>query len=141
MSDAIRAAPAGHWWQSLLQFSRFSVVGGLATLSHVSTYVALGGVAGLPPVIANLLAFVLALALSYLGHGFWTFAGAARAPRGVHARVVRFVIVALLGLSMNTLFVVLIVDLFRGSYLYATPLMAGVTPLALFALNRRWVFS
>jgi putative flippase GtrA len=123
----------------LLQYARFGVVGLGATLVHVLVYAGLIELLALSPLAANTAGFALAVNLSFFGHRGWTF----RDQRGPEARrsLWRFWVVALLGFALNTLFVWLVTDLLGLGYAYAIPLLAGVTPLATFALSKLWAFS
>jgi len=55
----------------LVQCSRFAVVGVAATLVHSTVYMLAAGATG--PLWANLLGFGVAVGVSFLGHGCWTF--------------------------------------------------------------------
>ena len=79
------------------QMGRFALVGGAATAVHL----AVGGSAigaGVPPLVANAVAFVAAFAASFAGHYGFTFAGNGAAFGGSLAR---FLAVALLGFALN----------------------------------------
>jgi putative flippase GtrA len=136
MPPASRAAPS---LALLLQYGRFGLVGLGATLVHVLVYAGLIELLALAPLAANTAGFALAVNLSFLGHRGWTF----REQRGAGARrsFRRFWVVALLGFALNTLFVWLVTGLLGLGYAWAIPLLAGVTPLATFALSKLWAFN
>jgi putative flippase GtrA len=51
------------------------------------------------------------------------------------------VLVSLIGLALNSFWVWLLVQRLDLPLWAPYPLVLGVTPLAVFALNRRWVFA
>ena len=118
------------------RMGRFALVGGAATAVHL----AVGGsaiAAGVPPLVANTVAFGAAFAASFAGHYGFTFAGNGAAFGGSLAR---FLAVALLGFAVNQgllsalLASTSIVPL--GAFFLAT----AVTALLTFALARGWAF-
>ena len=116
-----------------LQYGRFLVVGAGATAIHVLLYVAAAAMLGWPPLAANALGFAAGVQVSFFGHGRWTF----RASTG---RVVRFWLVAGLGLALNSAFVQLVTADLGLGYGWAIPFIAGVTPVVTFTLSKLWAF-
>ena len=53
----------------------------------------------------------------------------------------RFLVVSLVSYALNLCWVWLLVTHFGLPKLAPVPLVLGVTPLAVFALNRQWVFN
>jgi putative flippase GtrA len=124
------------------QFLRFGGVGVLATLVHVSAYVVFVEKVGTTPIVANLLAFGLAVMVSFAGHAGWTFrAEFGRSGRSVHVLFARFAISALLGLLLNSIFVLVLVTWWGLAYGWAIPFFVFVTPVVLYLTNRMWVFA
>ena len=129
--------------RTLGQLVRFGVVGTGATFTHGLTFVGTIELGHLAPLIANLVAFSIAVLVSFVGHLSWTFRrqrqqGLARSTEGAF---VRFVLVALAGLLLNTLVVFAVVNVLGGSYLIALGLMVTLVPLAVFGLSKRWAFA
>jgi len=92
------------------------------------------------PGAANVLAFSIAVVVSYIGNVRWTFrAQDADTRRNAYSMFARFALSALLGLALNTVFV-LIVSTMTWNYLWAVPFFVCVTPLLLFFANKLWVF-
>jgi putative flippase GtrA len=119
------------------QFGRFVAVGAAATATHVGVAMALveSGTVGFS--VANIVAFCVALVVSYLGNHGWTFAAV-----GAHARrFPRFAVVAVMGLALNQLIVFLTVGLAGWNYRIALAVVVLVVPGLSFAVNRRWVFD
>jgi putative flippase GtrA len=119
------------------QLARFGIIGGLATATHVAVAVVAVEVFGWAAFWANLLAFSMAVAVSYLGNHRWTFARS-----GGHARyLVRFVTVAIASLGLNQTIVFLIVDEFGWHYLWAITAVVLVVPASGFIASRHWAFA
>lgn len=77
--------------------SRFALVGGIATLTHLivgATLIALD----VAPLWANLAAFLTAFGISFTGHHFFSFQGHGTSTRQTFPR---FAMVALLGFLCN----------------------------------------
>ena len=96
---------------------------------------------GVSPFWGNVLGFAVAVAVSYFGHFYWTFARADRSRPGLQESIPKFIATALSGLALNGLAVYVIVDLWSASYLYALPIIVFVTPLAVFLLCKCWAFA
>jgi putative flippase GtrA len=121
------------------QLVRYALTGGLASVVNIGVYWALAG-GGMDPNLAWTIGFLAAVAVGYVVHSRWSFQGHGR--RDNLARTgSRFFAVALVSFAINQLWVWLLVQYF-GLPLWAPyPLVLGVTPLIIFALNRRWVFA
>ena len=116
---------------------RFVVVGLAATATHVACGLVLAEAAGLAPFWANLLAFCVALFVSYLGNHRWTFAA-----QGAHAfHFPRFAVIALAGLALNQAIVYVMVGVMALDYRLALAVVVLVVPALSFVLNRGWVFA
>jgi putative flippase GtrA len=131
--------PIARLWRLGLQYGRFGAVGAAATATHVTLFAGLIELVGLAPLVANLGAFGVAVLVSFVGHRHWTFRPAAE--RAASRSLCRFVVVALIGLALNSLTVYLTVDLLGLSYRYALVLMVSVVPLAVFTLSKLWAFA
>ena len=131
-----------NWSQGLAQrvsgeLLRFAVIGVLATLTHVACYLALYPGMLSSAAAANVVAFSLAVFVSYLGNARWVFPHS----EGGRAEVVKFCVSALTGLGLNTFFAWYLVDVRGASRYLSVALMVSVTPLAVFALNKYFVFT
>ena len=121
------------------QLFRYALTGGLASVVNIGVYWVLA-LRGMDPNLAWTAGFVAAVIVGYVVHSRWSFRGHGR--RDNLARTgSRFVIVSLVSFGLNQLWVWLTVREF-GLPLWAPyPLVLGVTPFVVFALNRRWVFN
>jgi putative flippase GtrA len=125
----------------VLQLGRFGVVGALATLTHALTFAAAIETVHARPLLANFLGFALALCVSFVGHFHWTFR-AETGGRGpdVASMFLRFALVALAGLLLNSLIVLVVVEQLGFDYRIAMLLMMTAVPLLLFWLCKRFAF-
>lgn len=116
---------------------RFAVSGGLATVTHVVTFVVLVEYLAVRPVSAAGIAFVVAIFVSYGMNYHWTFS-----VTGPHRVLLpRFFLVALLGLVLNIGITYVVVDVAGYWYGYALLLVLLVVPAMTFVLSKLWVFN
>lgn len=131
----------GKAMRHLLQYLTFGSVGLAATAVHVLAFVTLIELTATSPLLANLLAFALAVLVSFGGHRRWTFRPEAADLRDPKAALLKFIMVALLGLTLNSAAVYLIVELLELPYWYALLVMVGIVPLIVFLISKHWVFA
>lgn len=122
------------------QLIRYALTGGLASIVNIGVYQICASRMALHPNLAWMIGFVAAVLVGYVTHSRWSFRGHGR--RDNLARTGgRFVIVSLISFGLNSLWVWLLVE-HLGLPLWAPyPLVLGLTPLIVFTLNRKWVFS
>ena len=121
------------------QLVRYALTGGLASVVNIGVYWVLAA-RGMDPNLAWTAGFVAAVIVGYIVHSRWSFRGHGR--RDNLARTGgRFVIVSLVSFALNQLWVWLLVRQMELPLWAPYPLVLGVTPLVIFALNRRWVFG
>jgi putative flippase GtrA len=127
-----------------VQYAKFSCVGILATASHIAVFTGLIEFVNVKPLLANVPAFCVAVLASFFGHFNWTFKAEAGQPvflsRRQRVAFARFITVALLGLGLNSLLVLLVVDIGGLSYRYAILPMAVVVPSIVFLISKFWAF-
>ena len=136
-------APQGSLLRLVAQYCKFGVVGGLATLTHVTVFAGLIELLAVKPLLSNLIAFVIAVGVSFYGHFNWTFAADWRdfdSRPDAGGALAKFAVVALTGLVLNTAVVYVITENLQLSYRYAVVLMVTVVPLVLFVMNKLWAF-
>lgn len=121
------------------QVVRYTITGGLVTALGAVIYWVLAVFAGVAPLAANLLAYLVMVATGYVMHSRWSFRGHGdrRNPR----TTLRFFLVSLVSLAFNSLFVWLLTGLLAGPEWWPVLTMLFVTPVIVFALNRQWVFG
>ena len=122
------------------QVLRFGLVGGFVTLVGGAAYYIPATFMGVPPLLANLLAYVVAMGLGYVLHSTVSFRGHGSRDN-VARRTGRFFVVSLVSLALNSLWVWVLTGLLHGPTWWPLVPMLFVTPAATFALNRQWVFD
>jgi putative flippase GtrA len=119
------------------QVLRFALVGAAATCTHY--IVALVSAIHINLYGANLLGYLAAVAISYLGHQRYSFRVAAEDVS--HQRQLpRFVAGSLGGLALSYLLLALMRDLLGAPNWLSLAVAVGLVPVYAFALNKLWVF-
>lgn len=117
-------------------FARFAISGGGVALVAVATYYLCAVPLALPPLLANLIAYLTQLVVGYQAHRLFSF----RQQRRDAASMVRYAIMSVGAFGLNSLWVWALTDL--AGLARWTPIvpMVALTPLITFALARYWVF-
>ena len=122
------------------QLFRYAVTGGFVTALGIAVYLLAATVIDVAPLLANVFAYAVCVAVGYVIHSKWSFRGHGR--RDNLARTTsRFFLVSLVSFALNSLFVWLLTGPLGGPDWWPTIPMLFVTPVVTFALNRRWVFG
>lgn len=119
------------------QFLRFLVIGCAAFVVHfliVKQCVALWSI---PPLIANILAFLTAFQVSYWGHYKWTFQ-ASHLP--YKATVLRFLMIGCVSFLLGEALYALALTLTPLSYDMALFIVLATTAIFTFILSKLWAF-
>jgi len=120
----------------LHRFGRFAVVGALATATHAAVFTAVIELAHVEPVLATVLAFVVAMLTGFALNRRWTFAVRDAAAQ----RLWRYALAALAGLALNALIMYCVVHMLHASPYLGLAAAIIVVPPVSFALNHFWVF-
>ncbi|MFO1189990.1 MAG: GtrA family protein [Alphaproteobacteria bacterium] len=119
------------------QFATFSVVGVIAAVFHYGTLIGLREAFGVDPVVGSATGFVTGGIVSYLLNYHVTF-GSKRS----HAEAASlFIVVAAIGLAINTALMALLVNTVELQYLVAQIATTGIVLVWHFAANRLWTFA
>ena len=120
----------------MLQFGRFGLVGVLATAIHSAVVIVLveGSIAS--PLLANVLGYGVGFSVSYLGGVRWVFRG----TRASGATLLKFSLVAALGLLLNQAINYFVIYIVSWHYLIGLGAALAIVPAITFALQRVWVF-
>lgn len=122
------------------QIVRYGLTGGLASIVNIGVYQLLASRLAVDPNVAWTIGFIAAVLVGYVTHSRWSFRGHGR--RDNLARTgSRFVIVSLISFGLNSAWVWLLVQHLALPLWAPYPLVLGLTPLIVFTLNRKWVFS
>ena len=124
--------------QSLWQFCRFALVGGVAAVTHYAVLMLLLQSALWSLAYANVVAFALAFWVSYFGHRHFSFQAQAISHQ---QNLSRFVLVALLGFAFNESFLLLMAPIWSFSISGLVVLSIVLTAILSFILNRFFAFK
>ena len=122
------------------QLVRFGLVGGFVTIIGVIVYWVPATFMGVAPLLSNLLAYAVAVAIGYVLHSRVSFRGHGSRDN-VAKRTGRFFVVSLVSLGLNSLFVGVLTGPLDGPTWWPVIPMVFVTPMVTFYLNRQWVFA
>ena len=119
-------------WQNL---ARFGVVGVIAVSMQAFLFLALAGYAGVSGFVANTVAYVVSLSISYFGQSRWTFSD--RKKRSIW----KFLILVFVLLMIGSVGSWLVCDLWGLSSAWMLPIILLVIPATSFVMMDRWVFT
>ncbi len=122
------------------QLLRFGMVGAFVTALGVTAYYVPATWLGVPPLLANLLGYCVAVLFGYVLHSRVSFKDHGSRDQPMQ-RTGRFFIVSLVSLGLNSLFVGVLTGPLHGPTWWPVIPMLFVTPLVTFTLNRQWVFG
>ena len=124
--------------RSLPQWLQFVLVGGAAATTHLLVVGLLVHFAGMAPLAANVLGFLVAFVVSYHGHARFTFVQAQARGRAVAAR---YFAVACLSFVVNELLYAIALRWLGWNYLLSLFLVLLVVAVGTFVLSKFWAFK
>jgi putative flippase GtrA len=119
------------------EIGRFAIVGAVATAVHIGAATVFLHSIAHNPLVANLAAFLIAVAVSFLGHYHWSFAS--RLSK-THA-FLRFFAVALIGFAANSALLKALLLLNFSIADVSISIAALIVPIISFTLSRIWAFA
>lgn len=124
--------------ESAGRLAKFVAVGVLATLVHWAVVVALVSQGHWPPLVANIGAWLVAVAVSFAGQHAWTYAG-----HGVPicAAVLRFALVSAAGFTINEAAYAGLLIWTNFDYDHLLAVVLAFTAFATYTAGRLWVFA
>lgn len=122
--------------QSGAELARFGLVGAGGVVVNTAALFLLHGVARLPLVLASVLAVETAIVNNFVWNDRWTFAG----RDGTRNRFLKFNLLSLGGLAINTGVLALVVTYTGTHYLLANLIAIGSATGWNFASNARWTW-
>ena len=120
----------------LRQFIKFTGVGFMSAIGHYGLLIALVQLATVQPVSASAAGALLGAWINYSLNYRYTF----HSTRRHRESVLRFGVVAAIGLVLNTLFMWVGVDVIGAHYLLSQIVTTGLVLIWSFAGNRFWTF-
>jgi putative flippase GtrA len=121
-------------WQ--MQFFRFASVGAIGTLAHYVLLVMLVEMLRTNEVAASTAGATLGALVNYLLNRRYTF----RSKKRHGEALTKFLIIAALGLTLNSLLMLIFVEILNIYYLLAQVLSTGLVLIWNFLGNRFWTF-
>jgi putative flippase GtrA len=121
-----------------MEIIRFGVVGLTATAMHYLTLILMVELLAIPPTLANGLAFLCALFITYLGQSLWVFQ-----ERSQHSitQMLRFTVSLGVGLLSNMAIMAVSMHALGLGYQNGFLLSLLLVPVLSFMINRFWVFN
>ena len=124
--------------RKLPQLLQFVLVGGGAAATHLAVVGLLVSLAGLAPLWANVLAFLVAFVVSYNGHALLTFSESQ--ARGWPA-VARFFAVACLSFVANELLYYIALHWLHWHYFWSLAAVLVLVAVGTFVMSKFWAFK
>lgn len=122
------------------QISSFGTVGLLATFTHALVFELAFTIISLSSLMSNVIGFCGAFAVSFCGHFCFTFRNESREVGGLRWSALRFLLVSLLGLFLNLIGGVLLIDMLQLHRIFFITYLFVVAPTFVFVINKFWVF-
>lgn len=119
-----------------MQLFRFALVGGIVALTYIALYLLFLAV-GMPQIAANACAFLLAIAVQYVGQGRFTFGKRLKDRE----QGLRFVVMVSLGLLTAALITGWIAKIVGLSDAIAALIVTVVLPVQNYLIMSNWVFK
>lgn len=119
------------------KFVKFGLVGVLNTLINWIIFALLNFI-GVYYIVANVIAYVIATANSYIWNSKWVFEYNGKNKKETTAK---FVILNLIGLGLNTGILYLLVDMVGFNKLIALVITTGIVMIINYIVNKLWVFK
>ena len=126
------------WLRTLPQLIQFGLVGGSAAATHLAVVALLVSQLQMPPLGANVLAFLVAFIVSYNGHALLTFSAAQTKGWSV---VARFFAVACLAFVANELLYYIALNWLHWHYFWSLVLVLVLVAAGTFVLSKFWAFK
>jgi len=120
----------------LRQFVRFAGVGCLSAIGHYGLLIFLVQLVRTDAVLASAAGALLGAVINYLLNYHFTF----QSSKKHHESIAKFVVVAAVGLGLNTLFMWIMVNLLGLHYLLSQLVTTGLVLIWSFLGNRFWTF-
>lgn len=123
----------------IAQLFKFVLVGSVAAAIHLGILNLVVETELLLPLGANVIAFLFAFIVSYLGQSLWTFN---HKSHEVHSSALKFLVTQLLcSFALNQGLYSLLLTYTSLNYLLASFIVLATVPFATFTLSKYWAFK
>lgn len=121
----------------LFRFIKFGLVGILNTLINWILFIILNSL-GLYYIISNIIAYSISTLNSYLWNSKWVFK---YSGDNLKETSLKFIILNIIGLILNTIILYLLVDIVGLHKLIALIITTGIVMILNYFINKVWVFK
>lgn len=119
------------------QFILFAGIGGIGTIGHYISLIFLVQCFQISPVVATTTGFIVGAIINYMLNYRITF----NSKKRHREALARFLLVALTGAIMNSLLMIVGMELFDIHYMIIQVIATGIVLVFNFLMNRSWTFS
>ncbi|MFL1453584.1 GtrA family protein [Marinobacter sp. GN3S48] len=119
-----------------MKFIKFLGVGGAATLIQYGILIALVEGVQASAVVGSTIGYIVSGIFNYTLNYYFTFSSTAKHRMAA----IRFVIVAIIGLALNSSLVYLLTDVFSMFYIAAQVFATGVVVIWNFVAHKNWTY-
>lgn len=120
------------------QLIKFGFVGGFATIVNYLAVVFFVEVFHLTPLIANVIAFLIAWQVSFRGHRYWTF----RTHTVLyHKAMTRFFTLSIFSFALNETLFAFFLKVLHLHYAIALLIVLMIIPPITFVISKLWAFK
>ena len=98
-------------WLKFKEYFLYLLFGGLTTVVNYAVYIPLTRFLGLDEIVANVIAWIVAVAFAYVTNRIWVFESRATGAKAVTLEIVKFVTGRLVTLGTETLLLWIFVDI------------------------------
>ena len=121
----------------VIRFVKFGMVGVINTLVNWIIFFILNAL-GMYYILANIIAYILGTVNSYLWNTLWVFKYKDKASTET---TIKFIILNLIGLGLNTGILYVLVDLCNLNKFIGLVITTGIVMIINYVVNKLWVFS
>jgi putative flippase GtrA len=120
-----------------MYFIKFLGIGAIATIIQYIIFIVLVELSSLTIVLASGLGYGVSSIFNYLMNYHYTFSSDAKHK----VAALKFTLVALVGLSLNSLLMYLLVELFNVHYIISQIMVTGIILVVNFFAHKLWTFQ
>jgi putative flippase GtrA len=122
---------------TFVKFIKFSTIGFITTISSYLLFFILFEIVHINYLVASITSYILGIVISYFGNKYWTF----RIIKSVwHLEFIKYTVLNIIGLLINTLIMLLLVENFDLNPLIAQIYAMSVVLFYNFFGSKFWVF-
>lgn len=120
-----------------MYFIKFLGIGAIATIIQYIIFIVLVEFSSLTVVLASGLGYGISSIFNYLMNYHYTFSSGAKHK----VAALKFTLVALVGLSLNSLLMYLLVELFNVHYIISQIMVTGIILVVNFFAHKLWTYK